>query len=359
MLLSFDYPLVFSTIILFLTNCQAKSKNSDNIDILRIRSQLDHLNSVRQGLTMLENKTLVVSVVVRQPFVSYNEPTSASYNITPRHKLSGSAINDLDNYNGIAIEVVKRLVDIFKFKVLVTRTRDNQFGVQGPDGRWTGLIASLLRNESDLAVTALSITAKRARYVDFTRAYYVETASILLKMPDEEQNFFVVLEPFSPTVWFVLMAFIVILIILIAIMTKLEDSQRKQHKLHKLSKRFRRRRQQLKNFAASDSTRHGSNDSDSSDSGNNNSDSSNSDISTKNGKLMHRNQGIKLRSHKRKSFGSSLANMELEYEIAVINHLEAASLEFGRTWTDRFYYSVSCVLNILLNKGKVELFDTI
>lgn len=329
----------------------------NNYDFARfgIHDQRDHLRIIRDNIHKLENKTLYVCIVIREPFVNYNEQLQSFINTTRTNNNSSQQPNqdsmiNLDDYSGIAIEVVKRLSVIFRFKVQVTRTIDNQFGVQGSNGKWTGLLGSLVRNESDLGVTALSITARRAEYVDFTRPYYVETASILLRMPDEIQNFFVVFEPFSSIVWFVLLGSILGLILIVIVMTKLEDSQRKQHKLHKLYKRLKRL-QEIKRLESRGSRRTSASTSKSrngsgSGSGSRSTNDSSTTVSDK-----HR------RNHResRKSVGFEQLDFnelrQIEASIELINHFDK-NYEFGKTWTDRFYYSVSCVLNILLNKGK-------
>lgn len=194
-------------------------------------TQSENLEVLRQTIPLLENKTLVVGVVVREPFVIYDYQVDTS-----KRESSYVAERDLDNYKGVAIEVIKRLADMFRFKIKIVLPKDKQFGVQLPDGTWSGLLGSLLRNESDVGVTALSITVSRVKVVDFTRAYYVETAAMLLPIPGEVQNYFAILQPFSLAVWLLLLATIMILIVLITIMSWLEEGQRERPRKHKLAK---------------------------------------------------------------------------------------------------------------------------
>lgn len=273
----------------------------------QLLSQSDHLRRIRDGIPLLENKTLTACVVVREPFVIYNKPD-----------IGGDkpyAISNLENYSGVAIEVIKRLTKIFKFKLNIVRPPDGQFGILVPGKGWTGLMGSLVRNESDLGVTALSITVARAQAIDFTRAYYVETVAILLRTPEEVQNYLAIFEPFSVTVWFVLLATIMILIFLITIMTKLEDDQREQHRVQKLAKFLNVGRKSESSRRSFFSTNGDSND-----------------------------QGGE-------------CNEEQDYARKLRHKIEAVEEarehhEFGDSWLDRFYYATSCVLNILLIRGK-------
>lgn len=122
-------------------------------------SQSDHLAYIRDSKSSFKNKTLVVSIVVREPFVIFNEPPGW-------HSLSTgvqqSAREDLDNYGGVAIEVVKRLKSIFGFSTRLTSPADNQFGTYSPEtGTWNGLMGQLVLAEVDIGVTALSLTMAR------------------------------------------------------------------------------------------------------------------------------------------------------------------------------------------------------
>lgn len=261
--------------------------------------QSNHLQVIREHIPMLENKTLIVCVVVREPFVIYQK-TSDGLSMEEKGRLEA----DLDNYSGVAIEVLKQLSIIFKFRVRIIKPRDGHFGVFIPDRGWTGLVGSLVRNESDIGVTALSMTVTRSRVVDFTRAYYVETAAIMLRIPEEIQNYLAILEPFSVEVWILLIATILLLIFLITIMTELEQRQREQRKIHKLAK-----------------------------------------FVVDNRKLSTADQST-IPEEVRRHYWS-----QMEHKLDAIQVARSVR-EFGSTWLDRFYYATSCVINILLIRGK-------
>lgn len=245
-------------------------------------SQSDHFEVIRRSIPLFENKTLTVSVLVREPFVYFNRKASRE---TGREE---EASKDLNNYSGVAIEVIKRLSVIFKFKIDIVVPADKEFGVLKGNKTWSGVVGSLVRNQSDVGVTALSITVARSEVVDFTRAYYVETGAILLPIPEEVQNYFAVMEPFSPGVWLCLFIIIILLIVLIAIMTKLEEDQREQHKLSKV---------------------------------------------------------LKVELKARKSVSSNSKHLEDKLRNLRENHKAS-------TWLERIYYAITCVLNILLIRGK-------
>lgn len=260
-------------------------------------SLTDHIATIRQSIPLFVKKTLIVCVVVREPFVIYNAPAHL--------KNYSEAIADPDNYSGVAIEVIKRLQYIFKFDIKVIRPRDNQFGVLAPNKTWTGMVGSLFQNESDIGVTALSITFNRAKAIDFTRAYYVETAAILLKTPEEVQNYLAIFEPFSPVVWLVLLITIMLLILLVTLMTRLEDQQKKEEKIHELI-----------NF-------------------------------------LHHGPKMSISSDET---GTHEVKFERRFSTMLDCKLKAVQRakhehEYGANLREQFYYAVTCVLNILLIRG--------
>lgn len=253
-------------------------------------SQSSHYELVRQSVPLFENKTFTICVVVREPFVLFNDIKAEVQFDRSRRLYEYNAIKDLNNYSGIAIEVLKLLSVIFKFKIDLVRPSDNEFGILKANKTWSGVVGYLARKQADLGVTALSITFGRSEVIDFTRAYYVETAAILLPIPEEIQNYSAMIEPFSPSVWFILFATVVVLILLITIMTKLEEDQRKQQRLAKL---------------------------------------------------------LEYRAKK-----SCTSNNKEQTKISN-DDLKDLNQSFIRTtWLDRFYYGITCVLNILLIRGE-------
>lgn len=298
--LSFDLLLLILAQVTVLSS-SLSPKNGSQRNFL---SQSDHLDTIKKSLYLFKNKTLIVSVVVREPFVIYNPPVEA--------KNSKEAIADLANYSGVAIEVLKRFRLIFKFNIKIIWPADNQFGVLRllPQKYWTGLVGSLYRNESDIGVTALSITLSRAHAIDFTRAYFVETAAILLKVPEEVQNYMAIFEPFSMDVWCVLLVTILVLIVLVTVMTRLEDKQKKQEKVHELMKFL--------------------------DKGPSMSTSSEEEPAENEKKFERR-------------FSMGLSQKLKALQKAQHEH------EFGTSLREQFYYAVTCVINILLIRGTYKL----
>lgn len=308
---------------------------SQAVDIIKSMSSYnpsDHLHLISRSISKFANTELTVCVVVREPFVIYNEPDNKLQKQHETKKQDNLLdTENLDNYSGVAIEVTKRLAEIFKFKVRITRPADGQFGILANDGHWTGLMGSLVRNESQLGVTALSITSSRAEVVDFTRAYYVETSALLLKIPEEIQDFFVIFEPFKPFVWFTLFLTIIFLVLVIMLMTKLEDNEKVMHNRAKLM-RLRERRSHKRHSIASS-------------------------LALNQFASFFMAQATPMKINHNNNNNNRNDKLSVNYLDDDDENLDSDDLiaiemsEFGSNWTERFYYSVTCVLNILLNKG--------
>lgn len=154
------------------------------------------------------NKTLIVCLVEREPFVIYDD--AANY-------------QSIDSYTGVAVDILRHLMEILDFSVRVTKPPDDQFGTQLSNGSWTGLVSELINSRADIGLTALSITNARAHVIEFTRAYYVDTSAILLPIPDEVENLFAIFAPLSVGAWLLLLSTVVVLIVLVALMSRMEQ----------------------------------------------------------------------------------------------------------------------------------------
>lgn len=336
MKISARFLLFFLSIILSwaVVSMSSASVSGQHVQRRHLLSQSNHLNLIRRSIPLWTNRTLTVCVIVREPFVIYNggvrqssqvsgsETNEPAVDSAQRHQQQNEdqAYSDMDNYSGVVIEILRRLSVIFGFNIRMMRPKDNQFGVLQPDRGWSGLMGSLVRHECDIGATALSITVTRANWVDFTRAYYVETGTILLRIPSEVQNYSAIFEPFSLTVWIVLMATILLLIALITVMTKLEEKQREQHRLFKLAKLLATRQTTTQ--------------------------SSSSASATSSAKTATRSTAIDGATNEDKYYLH-----QLEGRLAAVEEARHRQ-EFGSTWPERFYYATSCVLNILLIRGE-------
>ncbi|XP_071548363.1 glutamate receptor ionotropic, delta-2-like [Panulirus ornatus] len=66
------------------------------------------------------------------------------------------------------------------------------------------MLGMVARQEVHLAIDEITITAARARVVDFTRPYFMESSACVSQAPREENQAFAVLTPFTTQVWIII-----------------------------------------------------------------------------------------------------------------------------------------------------------
>lgn len=105
------------------------------------------------------------------------------------------------------MEFLARLETRLGFKSVVHIVKDGKFGSNDPNtNHWNGMIGELVRNEADIAMSTLTITAKRSKVVDFTYPYLEAANGILVSTQPASHDMweFVFLETFSVPLWLAL-----------------------------------------------------------------------------------------------------------------------------------------------------------
>ncbi|KAK7028183.1 hypothetical protein SK128_007355 [Halocaridina rubra] len=74
------------------------------------------------------------------------------------------------------------------------------YGVQLPNGSYTGLIGHVNRNEVDLSITPLMVTPFRLQAFDFTEFLFMDQQQLLGKRPKPEADITGFIKPFPPYV---------------------------------------------------------------------------------------------------------------------------------------------------------------
>ena len=111
--------------------------------------------------------------------------------------------------HGLYVEVLNHVAKSFNFTFTVVYPTDRQWGVELPNGSWSGLVGQLERKEVDFVFAPLVKTVYREQVVDFTdfslfSSYFVG----IYKLPNIKTNAFsLYLQPFDTLVWgFILLA---------------------------------------------------------------------------------------------------------------------------------------------------------
>lgn len=139
----------------------------------------------------MTNRTFNVLIAFNDPYVMRRES---------KERLSGN-----DRYEGFCIELIQRLAEALHFNYTFVLQEDGKYGslVDPKRGIWNGMMGRLISDpEIHFAITDLTITAEREKFVDFTTPFMNLGISILFKRPEKpEPEVFAFLLPFSNGVW--------------------------------------------------------------------------------------------------------------------------------------------------------------
>ncbi|XP_046920384.2 glutamate receptor-like [Dermatophagoides farinae] len=83
------------------------------------------------------------------------------------------------------------------------------------NGTWTGSVAYLINETSDLAMGSISVLHERIRFIEYSDIYIIEEVGFISRIPKLMTRDWIVIEPFTWTVWFmIIISFLIISIIL-------------------------------------------------------------------------------------------------------------------------------------------------
>lgn len=70
---------------------------------------------------------------------------------------------------------------------------------------WTGLIGEIVYERADLIVAPLTINPERAEFIEFSKPFKYQGITILEKKPSRSSTLVSFLQPFSNTLWILVM----------------------------------------------------------------------------------------------------------------------------------------------------------
>nr|XP_045585804.1 glutamate receptor ionotropic, delta-1-like [Procambarus clarkii] len=141
--------------------------------------------------------TLVVSLW--QPFTVF-ESTVPPYGVT-----------------GCAKDVIDIIAHHLSFCYRMVRAPDSDWGLELPNGTWTGSLGMLNRREAEMSAGVYSITDNRARAVDFSYPLILDEFSVAYKRPVIESDMAGFFKPFDPELWLLLLAALVVILVAICV----------------------------------------------------------------------------------------------------------------------------------------------
>uniref|UniRef100_A0AAQ6IR30 Glutamate receptor n=1 Tax=Anabas testudineus TaxID=64144 RepID=A0AAQ6IR30_ANATE len=125
-------------------------------------------------------------------------------------KKSDKALVGNDRFEGFCIDLLKELANILGFTYEIRLVPDGKYGSQDDKGQWNGMIRELIEHRADLAVSPLTITYMREKFIDFSKPFMSMGISILYRKPNATSNgFFSFLNPMTPDIWvYILLAYL-------------------------------------------------------------------------------------------------------------------------------------------------------
>ncbi|XP_055636801.1 glutamate [NMDA] receptor subunit 1 isoform X2 [Toxorhynchites rutilus septentrionalis] len=117
---------------------------------------------------------------------------------------------------GYCVDLLKALAQRINFTYDLALSPDGQFGHYqlknhttdigtGVKKEWNGLIGELVSERADLIVAPLTINPERAEFIEFSKPFKYQGITILEKKPSRSSTLVSFLQPFSNTLWILVM----------------------------------------------------------------------------------------------------------------------------------------------------------
>eukprot|EP00118_Oscarella_pearsei_P016539 m.158531 g.158531 ORF g.158531 m.158531 type:complete len:847 (+) comp38745_c0_seq2:129-2669(+) len=131
---------------------------------------------------------------------------------------------------GAMIDILDYLADSLNFTYEVKPSPDGQYGTAN-DGNLTGIIKEVYECRADLGAGALTITAERGQFIDFTMPWFDFGLLLLTRKPEkDESDLGSFAEPFKYGSWLVILITFVVTSLTIPFIIFLTDHERKYPK---------------------------------------------------------------------------------------------------------------------------------
>ncbi|KAK9498451.1 hypothetical protein O3M35_003086 [Rhynocoris fuscipes] len=209
-------------------NVQAPGKHMSighyyyNSDIDRMRLKVDDNNIIWPGRTREKPKGIIlrtnlkVLTIEEKPFVYVralkDELACAADEIPcPHFNMTPNDDGQMFCCKGFCMDLLKELSRVINFTFSLALSPDGQFGnyiiknSSGGKKEWTGLIGELVNERADMIVAPLTINPERAEFIEFSKPFKYQGITILEKKPSRSSTLVSFLQPFSNTLWILVM----------------------------------------------------------------------------------------------------------------------------------------------------------
>ncbi|KAI8437578.1 hypothetical protein MSG28_011864 [Choristoneura fumiferana] len=175
----------------------------------RVNAEYDMVNVRLQGEHVL--------TIEEKPFV-YTRRIDDGSECTPEeipcpHYNASDDTDQMYCCKGFCMDLLKHLSTWINFTYSLALSPDGQFGHYvirnlshpGAKKEWTGLIGELVYERADMIVAPLTINPERAEFIEFSKPFKYQGITILEKKPSRSSTLVSFLQPFSNTLWILVM----------------------------------------------------------------------------------------------------------------------------------------------------------
>ncbi|KAE8739666.1 hypothetical protein FOCC_FOCC014824 [Frankliniella occidentalis] len=160
---------------------------------------------------------LKVLTIAEKPFVYVREAKEekcTNDEIPCPHFNSSDDSTDAVMYccRGFCMDLLQELAKTINFTYSLALSPDGLFGnyvirntTVGGKKEWTGLIGELVNERADMIVAPLTINPERAEFIEFSKPFKYQGITILEKKPSRSSTLVSFLQPFSNTLWILVM----------------------------------------------------------------------------------------------------------------------------------------------------------
>ncbi|CAB3259428.1 unnamed protein product [Arctia plantaginis] len=114
-------------------------------------------------------------------------------------------------YEGYCIDLMQRLSETMLFDYEIVSPKSGDFGKKLPNGTWDGVVGDLMRGETDIAISALTMTAEREEVIDFVAPYFEQTGILIaIRKPIRKTSLFKFMTVLRTEVWLSIVAALVL-----------------------------------------------------------------------------------------------------------------------------------------------------
>ena len=131
---------------------------------------------------------------------------------------------------GYCIDLLKALAQRINFTYDLALSPDGQFGHYVTKNisstligkkEWSGLIGEIVSERADLIVAPLTINPERAEFIEFSKPFKYQGITILEKKPSRSSTLVSFLQPFSNTLWILVMVSVHVVALVLYLLDRL------------------------------------------------------------------------------------------------------------------------------------------